>query len=336
MDLDKQRQKEHALFSPSAAERWTNCPGSIGLSEFIPSEFIYVSPAATAGTHAHDVLERRLKGENVEGFPAEYQNAASTVECWIKLRFANWKDYTRIVEERVYSGEFFGIDNALLFGKTDIAMINLERLELIVLDFKYGTKKVEPKHNKQLLIYMVGAFIKHFIQNDACPEITSFRDISKMKLTIGILQPRVNDGMRALSLDLQKKSDFDFFKSFIKLVKVSYKSAMELRELFETNGFSDDMREEKATIDSCNAVGSLLDYMKWEEYFSYGNHCYFCPCKPVCPAYKQNTIDAFEDSEAGGVVSMDVNSWFEDESAKPRINPNRFSSDVIEGEIDIF
>ena len=44
----------HALLSPSAAERWINCPASVFLNKDIPDEG---SVYADEGTAAHTVME---------------------------------------------------------------------------------------------------------------------------------------------------------------------------------------------------------------------------------------------------------------------------------------
>jgi hypothetical protein len=51
----------HAKLSPSGAERWMTCPGSIVLSEGMPNPD---STFAAEGTKAHELAECWLKGVN--------------------------------------------------------------------------------------------------------------------------------------------------------------------------------------------------------------------------------------------------------------------------------
>lgn len=324
--------REHALFSPSGADRWCNCPGSVPLSEIIPEEYKFVGNAAVQGTQAHEVLEMYLRNKPIDGFPAEYQNAASTCLCWIKLKFPKWKDYQVLLERRVYAGRFFGIPDEFLHGTADITMLDIENLELVVLDFKYGTKRVNAKRNFQLLIYVIGAYLKYFYDNQSCTEVQKMGDIKKLKITMGILQPRVNKGMNAIELNLKGQSDFDFLKVFIRTIKQSYAAAMKFRGIMDAWHF-DEMRDENATIEGANKIGSAIKGWKWQDYFTYGSHCYFCQCKAICPAFQQNTVSAFEDMDSGGVIQTDVDSWFQDVTQR-----NPYSLDVIreDEEFDLF
>ncbi len=50
----------HARLSPSAAERWMTCPGSVKLSEAIQDR---ESQYAAEGTAAHELAEHILRGQ---------------------------------------------------------------------------------------------------------------------------------------------------------------------------------------------------------------------------------------------------------------------------------
>jgi len=61
----------HARLSPSSAERWMTCPGSVKLAEGIEDTG---SSYAAEGTAAHEMAERILKGahgESLIGLKAE-------------------------------------------------------------------------------------------------------------------------------------------------------------------------------------------------------------------------------------------------------------------------
>ena len=48
----------HSLFSPSAAYRWTQCPGSVVLARDVPSTS---GEASREGTMLHKVMEKHLE-----------------------------------------------------------------------------------------------------------------------------------------------------------------------------------------------------------------------------------------------------------------------------------
>jgi hypothetical protein len=58
----------HAVLSPSSAERWMTCPGSVVLTEGLEDKG---SDAAEEGTAAHELAERILSGKLPESAPAD-------------------------------------------------------------------------------------------------------------------------------------------------------------------------------------------------------------------------------------------------------------------------
>lgn len=303
----------HAKFSPSGADRWLKCPGSIVLSDFVPSELIFQSAAAHEGTIAHEALEKYLKGQDISEYHPDIQEACSTIKCWLKLKF-DTKRYQKFLESRYKAGSFFGIDDRLLFGTADITFIDWELGELIILDLKYGTKRVNPYQNKQLMIYAIGAYIEHFLNNDDISECTKLTDIRRLRISLGILQPRVSKGYNVWEMNLDKGSDdFKWLKDFRNAVKAAYAKQQTLEQLFAQAGFYAVRDEPINTAQMFKNAGDFIrNKIQWGQYFNYGEHCYFCHAKTQCPAYGQNTLDVFEIDEAGGVISRDVDSYFQD------------------------
>lgn len=76
----------HAKLSPSSAERWMNCPGSVVLSEGMPDK---TTQFAEEGTMAHAVAEAMLLGN-------PYQ-ADKDMETYCKL----YVDHVRFLVEDV-------------------------------------------------------------------------------------------------------------------------------------------------------------------------------------------------------------------------------------------
>lgn len=160
MTLDHLHSKrQHAKFSASGAERWTNCSGAIPLSEGIPDK---PNKYALEGTFAHENLERYSK----QLFLAELQYYPPiTPEMWSYVQnagdfifelYEKNPDSEVLIEARVdlswIHEEAFGtLDNAVLdfFGT------------LHVLDFKYGVSPVSAIRNLQLIFYALGIAYKY-------------------------------------------------------------------------------------------------------------------------------------------------------------------------------
>ena len=65
---------KHAKLSPSAADRWFNCPASIKLCEGLPQEA--PNKYMLEGTKAHEFAEKVLLGEiTIDQVPEEFREA---------------------------------------------------------------------------------------------------------------------------------------------------------------------------------------------------------------------------------------------------------------------
>lgn len=178
-------QKTHMELSPSHAERWWNCPGSVALCRTVPKA--PQSENAAEGTAAHEVLERCLKqylvdqtflnpfdmvGLEILGFEVtdEMAEAISLVIDVVKAELH--KGGELLVETKI------DIITGTVGGTLDIAIIRPFE-EIIVIDFKYGRGViVSAMDNKQMLLYLLGLAIQY-----GCP-----------KAKLGIIQPRVQSG----------------------------------------------------------------------------------------------------------------------------------------------
>lgn len=158
----------HARLSPSAAERWLTCPGSVSLDdpeEEDPSEF------AAEGTVAHliraECLSLGLEPEEMTGHVVKADGFTFTVD-------REMVEHLRPGIERVRSHNAARMDIEYRtdlrewiedgFGTTDVGLVvygnNPEDpdTDLIVIDdLKYGQGvAVSPVENKQLMIYALG------------------------------------------------------------------------------------------------------------------------------------------------------------------------------------
>ena len=150
----------HAKLSPSSAERWMTCPGSVALSEGYADSS---SAAADEGTAAHELAERILlgaKGDALVGLLA--QNGVEWTAEMLQdvLRYTQSVqalgavDGTLLVEQRLPISEWTGEAGA--HGTADAVI--LAGTELIVADLKFGRGVVvDADENKQLRIYALAA-----------------------------------------------------------------------------------------------------------------------------------------------------------------------------------
>ena len=165
----------HSNISPSAASRWTACPGSVALCATLPPS--KTSVHAAEGTACHNIGEKLLKKEltkadlikmegntvMVEDFEIEiteemidaailYYDTIASVVAEIK---AMKKPAPIIleVEERVVAKS---IDEHV-YGTADATIYQKGNL-LVIADLKYGKGQVvEVVNNKQLIIYAIAA-----------------------------------------------------------------------------------------------------------------------------------------------------------------------------------
>ena len=184
--------KAHAKLSPSAAERWINCPGSIRLSEQcpVPGSSAY----ADEGTLAHSVGELKILRAAGEIGGTEYDNGikeAVLSEYWSGEMDEATDLYADLVREHLAG---LGEDDAELmveqhfsledwipggFGTSDAVIIGGDVIEVI--DLKYGKGvRVDATGNPQLRLYGLGAAML----------FGDIYDLNTVRMTI--IQPRLD------------------------------------------------------------------------------------------------------------------------------------------------
>lgn len=164
-------ENAHAALPPSSAKRWINCPGSVALCAQI--ERPPTSEAAAQGSVAHAVAEELVTGraglmdllgrvgtsvrkdghdieidEEMVDHAVEYRDAVELD----RLRLADGKRPVAVVqsvEVRVKADK--SIDEAV-WGTADVITYQKGNT-LIVRDYKYGFRVVEPEENEQLATY---------------------------------------------------------------------------------------------------------------------------------------------------------------------------------------
>ena len=175
---------EHARRSPSAAERWMTCPGSVALSDYFPNESSF---AAAEGTFAHHIREMCLReGKNavdfigytkqVEDWTFEWQPE----DCdllqfgidWIREQPGKLLIEHRVDLEAWLPGDFGTLDTGIVFGDM-----------LTCLDLKWGRGvTVQAENNSQLMLYAAGLW----------SDLPNREEIRRVRLIID--QPRGQGG----------------------------------------------------------------------------------------------------------------------------------------------
>jgi len=184
---------EHALLSPSGAERWINCPGSVEAQRGLPDR---PSEYAAEGTVAHTVgqlcLEKDQQAADYigktftsDGFTFTVTHEmAEAVQVYLdyiagmRAVYHDEPDLVTAVEQRVKTTV------ADCHGTADFLLWAPKAKHLHVIDYKHGKgKRVIVKDNLQLLIYAWGAGRGLYQHINALPE----------RVTIHVVQPRINN-----------------------------------------------------------------------------------------------------------------------------------------------
>lgn len=176
----------HAKLSPSAAERWMTCPGSVKLSEDVPNKS---SAFAEEGTLAHSLAELILRGQAYAGAPEMLANVKVYTDHVLSLcedRVAKW-----FLEQQVKV-------NDMIWGTADAIVWHEAERHLHIIDLKYGAGvPVEVKNNLQLKIYALAALLTF--------------GFPAVQVTATIVQPRCphSDGpIRSITFDVVDLIDF--------------------------------------------------------------------------------------------------------------------------------
>ena len=150
-DVENHEERQHATLSPSTAERWFNCPGSLRLSRGRRS---VSGEAAIIGTTAHEYASDILaEKSDLDNIPDDDMRRA--VQRYVEFVYNLEEGYSEapeyLIEEQVDLRHLGGD----CWGTLDYASWNIGR-DLYVVDYKHGIVPVEVPNNKQLMIYALG------------------------------------------------------------------------------------------------------------------------------------------------------------------------------------
>lgn len=167
----------HAQFSPSAADRWMNCPASIALAQNTSSKY------ADEGTAAHTLASRALEyqkdadffiGEEIQvgnNIWVVTEEMAGYVQEYLDDLRGRVGDGTLMFEQRVYFSDAIGVPDQ--GGTSDGIILSGDCKRLTVEDLKYGMGvQVDAEENKQMMTYAVGTLETFSAIVDEVEEVT--------------------------------------------------------------------------------------------------------------------------------------------------------------------
>lgn len=263
---------KHARLAPSASSRWIKCPGSIKLSELVPTPVS--GDSAKEGTAAHSLGEKCLEswlnecytitagdfeGTVIESEGKKYivdEDMYEAVDVYLETireilggdACAVHHDQITFKVEEKFSLEWLHKD---MFGSNDCCIYNELTKTLHVIDYKHGKGiVVEPAWNTQLMMYALGAIytIWKDLTKDSKP-IAPQKLFDKVELII--VQPRAYHEAGEVRRWETSVQDLMFWAT--QILKPS----------------ADETELEGATLRA-------------------GEHCYFCPAMPVCNEHASN------------------------------------------------
>lgn len=270
---------KHSVFSASGAERWSNCPGSLALSQGIQKSSSFAADEGTAGHH----LGERCIADGTEpyDFIGEIIPVAGnggnviTNEIEVTLDLAEavskYVEYvrgisgTRWLETRIYYATLLGVPEDEGFGTGDCCILNGTILHVI--DAKFGRGYVNPVENKQMILYGAGVV-------DAMETVGE--EITEIHLHV--MQPRVSD--KPVPFVMTR----DELRGHVAKLRDAAQMAMEATISFT----------------SINDTAWVKKYLNAGEY-----QCQWCPAAVFCPALKAE-VDQFTGAtdEEFGIVSL--------------------------------
>ena len=193
---------DHALFAPSASERWLNCPSALFMEkhyENLPTEY------AEEGTAAHKLAERCLREGVISSLLYEGEDIHSAIINGVKVIFTVDKemcaavdDYLEICREHTEGAMFieervnfspYCVDNS--FGHADFMNVQTtnDYGEININDFKYGKGVEVPATTPQAKLYALGAY------NTLCKRTHFIRNVDPENIIVNvrIIQPRMGN-----------------------------------------------------------------------------------------------------------------------------------------------
>lgn len=156
----------HALFPPSGAARWMNCPHAVWMAQrFLPAPD---TEASLKGTQKHDEAAKHLE----EGTDSEDRKMQTYLKAVRKA------PGIKLVEHKVT------VVPEVCWGTSDAIVVDLEEPKLYIFDLKWGVSPVTAVDNAQMKVYSVGALREYLLPRDAKVEMTIVQPNAKSGHTV--------------------------------------------------------------------------------------------------------------------------------------------------------
>lgn len=215
---------KHALLSPSGADRWMTCPGSVLLTKDLPEE---TSEYAQEGTNYHLLAQLCLEQEKdafeFVGMPFEDETVvdednAEHVQLYVDhIRQEAAKGGTVVIEDKLPLAQITGEKDAE--GTSDCTIIRDD--VVVVRDLKFGRGvAVKAENNRQLKMYALGAIEKH-----------GMWDLVK-EVDLGICQPRLTSDISQVTMPID---ELKMFKQEVQIVSRPILKALQTGEQLPLN-----------------------------------------------------------------------------------------------------
>lgn len=167
------KKKKHAILSPSGADRWMMCPGSVSLSLDLPNT---ENEYSIEGTDYHEVaavcLEENTNAADYVGMPMLSGALVTEENAAYLQRYIDLVRFHRdgpgggpaVYEDSVPIDHLTGEEGAE--GTVDAAILKQDP-ELVVIDLKFGRGvPVYAENNRQGKIYALGLIKKHSMETE--------------------------------------------------------------------------------------------------------------------------------------------------------------------------
>jgi hypothetical protein len=146
----------HSRIGASSMHRWSACPGSVKLSQFIPSSS---SKYAEEGTLAHEIAAEILQVRRIDKYknlPEDMMPAVWVYANEIVSVTKEHPDAKLLVEHRFDLSKI----HTGLYGTADAVIFLPSKKLLQVYDYKHGAGiSVDVENNEQLMYYGLGALL---------------------------------------------------------------------------------------------------------------------------------------------------------------------------------
>jgi len=205
----------HLIYGGSSAQRTIGCPGWIEATEDLPKS--PAGPAASLGSMHHEVQEMaRREGKEPADYlghiykenGVDYELTEDELDTSLIAFAATDKVLDEFEIDEFEIEPFVEFDPGLIGGSIDLLGLSISRTTLMILDYKFGSVKVNVTESAQHFLYAMSA------RRD--PKTADmFKNV--LDLVFVIIQPKVKGGVSTWKCDIKELDAFE--KKFLAAVE---------------------------------------------------------------------------------------------------------------------